>query len=184
MTLACSSGIHFPLWVQVCSAAVPLSVCEILTLKQPWHIQPSSLPHTCGSVPLSPTSRPPGWLGSRDSLWLQFADWNYQCDHRSNPISCSLLEFSKVDMRADVFWIPREIQIFFPSWIHIKLVVLSISKLVEMFCSEREEYGHCVLTLMVSGDRQTSVQIPSKPLTKSQFLYLINAENTFIREVL
>ena len=77
------------------------------------HIRLSFLPHTCGSVPQSPTSRLPDWLDSRDSLWLQFAYWNYQCDHRSNPISCLLIEFSKVDMRAHVFWIPREVLFIF-----------------------------------------------------------------------
>lgn len=70
------------------------------------------LPHTCGSVPQRPTSRLPDWLDSGDSFWLQFAYWNNQFDHRSNPISCLLLEFSKVDMRAHVFWIPRKVFFF------------------------------------------------------------------------
>lgn len=33
-------------------------------------------------------------------------------DHRSNPISCLFLEFSKVDMRANVFWIPVKSIVF------------------------------------------------------------------------
>lgn len=93
-----------------------LSVCEMLTVEQPWPY-PALLSHVCGSVPRSPTWRLPASLDSRDSLWLQCAHWHYQCDHRSYPIACLHLEFSKVDMRVDVFWIPREVQLsffFFP----------------------------------------------------------------------
>ena len=92
----------------------------ILCLVGLWCWQWSGCSHLWFSSPTcvwfsstKPTYRLPAWLDSSDSLWLQFSHWNYQCDHRCNPISCLGLEFSKVDMRADVFQIPRVVQFFF-----------------------------------------------------------------------
>lgn len=132
--------------------------------------QPALLSHTPSPIPPSPTSRLSDWLDTR-YLWLQFVYWNYQSDHRSNPISCLFSEFSKVD-EGKCFLNSQRSPLFSPLWTHIKSFVLSISKSVEIFCSE--EYGHYVLTWMVSRDRPTSIQIPTKPLTKPQLLYLID----------
>lgn len=73
------------------------------------------LSHTPSSVSSSPTSRLPDWQGSRDTSWLQYADWNYHCDHRSDLISCLFLESQRLTSGANVFWIPREVH-FFPLW--------------------------------------------------------------------
>lgn len=61
---------------------------------------------------------------------------NYQCDHRSNPVCCVHLELAKADMRADVYWILRQVLYFSPLRTHIKLCVLKMSKLLGIFCSE------------------------------------------------
>lgn len=108
MTMACFSGFCFYSVGSGSFSLCSLVSCEILTGKQPWpHPALLSLTHVLQFH--SPASRLPDWLDSKDSLWLQFAYWNYQRDHRSNPISSLLLEFSKVGMRTHVFWIPREV---------------------------------------------------------------------------
>lgn len=91
-----------------------------------------SSPNTCGSVPWSPTWRLPAWPDSRDSLWLQCAHWNYQCDHRSNPFRTRKGWYT----RADGYWILREVLYFSLLRTHTKLCVLQMSKVLEIFCSE------------------------------------------------
>lgn len=78
----------FPLRVLALFSPCSLVSLQDRLLGSGGHIRLSALPHTCGSVPPSPAARLPDWLDSRNSLWLPFAYWNYQCDHRSNPISC------------------------------------------------------------------------------------------------
>lgn len=128
----------------------------------------SPLSHTHVVQFHSPTSRLPDWLDSKDSLWLQFGYLNYQHDHRSNTISNLLLEFSKVGMRAHVFWIPREVHFIFLRT-YIKLFILNISKLVESFFAMRRKSVITLLTLMVFRERQSLFKSQLSHLQSSSF---------------
>ena len=135
VTVVCSSGSHcFLLWLWVGSTCV---LCELKCSQwssRGW-IWLSSPKHTwLGSV--EPHMKPASRAGLQGLTVTPGCPWNYQCDHRSNPISCLHLALAKADMRADVDWILREVLYFSPLGTHIKFWVLKMSKLLEIFCSE------------------------------------------------
>lgn len=105
-SMVCSSSNHYFLMGSVCSALVPYSNLKN-SEGNPWQYTGFLSPTHIQLTSISPTSRLPVWLYSRDSLWLSFAYCNCSCDQRVNTISCLLLEFSRVEMKSGVFKIPK-----------------------------------------------------------------------------